>query len=175
MIGRTARLALEPLAHDHAAGLHAALSPAEVARFLTGPDVTTVAALHDRIDHLLQGPADPDERWLNVVMRRDDGAIIGRLEASMHRAGHGGSWAELAYLVGPAYQHRGYAREGVRWLVDHLAGEGITELWAAIHAANARSIAVVEALGFVREHVPPARKLGSYDPGDVVYATRPRR
>ncbi|HET9991180.1 MAG TPA: GNAT family N-acetyltransferase [Kofleriaceae bacterium] len=175
MIGRTARLVLELLAHEHAEGLHAALAPAEVARYLTSPDVTTVAALHDRIDHLLQGPADPDERWLNVVMRRAaDGAIIGRLEASVHRAGHTGGWAELAYLVGPAYQHHGYAREGVQWLIDHLAAEGITELWVAIHAANARSIALVEALGWEPAPVPPQRPLGSYDPGDVVYARRAR-
>jgi RimJ/RimL family protein N-acetyltransferase len=169
LIGRTARLVLEPLSHAHAEGLHAALSPTEVARYLTAPDVTTVAALHDRIDHLAQGPADPDERWLNVVMRRAaDGKIIGRLEASIA----GGGWAELAYLVGPAYQHHGYAREGVQWLIDHLASEGITELWVAIHAANARSIALVEALGWQPEPVPPTRPLGSYDPGDVVFARR---
>jgi RimJ/RimL family protein N-acetyltransferase len=126
--------------------------------------VTTVAALHERIDRCARGPERPGERWYNfALLRVDDGTVIGRLEATSY-----GAWAEIAYLLGPAAQGRGYAREGVRWLLDHLRGDGVTEFWAAVHPANARSIALLVALGFRR--CEPERPLGSYDPGDVVFA-----
>jgi RimJ/RimL family protein N-acetyltransferase len=160
------RIAIIPLGREHAEGLVAALGHPDVARFLTGPDVTTVEAVHARID---KRPRDPRERWLNFAIVLD-GVVIGRLEASLY---DDGAWAEIAYLVGPAYQGRGYARETVRWLLDHIG----CETWVAIHPANARSIALVEALGFVHRETPPARPLGSYDPGDVVLSagTTPRR
>ena len=154
------RIVIVPLGHEHAEGLVAALDHPDVARFLTGPDVTTVEALHVRIDKLGVGPRDPRERWENFAILLD-GVVIGRLEASLY---DDDAWAEIAYLVGPTYQRHGYAREAVRWLLDHLG----CETWVAIHPANARSIALVEALGFVHRETPPARPLGSYDPGDVV-------
>jgi ribosomal-protein-alanine N-acetyltransferase len=156
---RTERLLVEPIAHAHAAGLVEALAHPEVAAYLPAPDATTVEAMHARIDRLATPPAG--ESWLNFAILRD-GVVIGRLEATSY-----GAWAEIAYLVGPAYQRQGYAREAVRWLVDHLRGLGVVEVWAAVHRDNARSIALLEALGFSRSD--PTRPLGSYDTGDVVY------
>jgi RimJ/RimL family protein N-acetyltransferase len=163
------RIVIAPLAHEHAEGMVAALGHPAVARFLTGPDVTTVDALHARIGKLALGPRDPHERWLNFAILLE-GIVIGRLEASLY---DDSTWSEIAYLVGPAYQRQGYAREAVCWLLDHIA----CETWVAIHPANARSIALVEALGFTHRETPPARPLGSYDPGDVVLSggTKPRR
>jgi RimJ/RimL family protein N-acetyltransferase len=157
---RTERLVMEPIAHAHAAGLVEALAHPEVATYLEEPDATTVAAMHARIDRIATPPAG--EWWLNFAMLRD-GVVIGRLEATSY-----GAWAEIAYLVGPAYQRRGYAREGVRWLVEHLRGLGVREVWAAVHPGNARSIALLEAVGFSPAD-PMTRPLGSYDAGDVVY------
>lgn len=147
-------LRYEPLALHHAEGLFAALAPAATHRFLPAPDVTTLAALRARIERLARGPA----AWLNHVVIADD-VIVGRLEATRHDG-----WAELAYLIGPAYQGRGYGRAAVRWLVEQLA----TECWVAIRADHARSIHLVRALGFVPQPTPPARPLESYDDGDVV-------
>jgi RimJ/RimL family protein N-acetyltransferase len=162
--GVTARLRIEPLAHGHAAGLIDALGHESVARFLPAPDVTTVDALHERIDRLALGSGRPDEIWLNfAVLRADDGAVIGRLEATIF-----GEWAEIAYLVGPRYERRGYGREATRWLVECLTARGVGEVWACIHPDNARSIALVEDLGFVRQR-EPVRALGSFDAGDAVF------
>ncbi len=161
--GNTDRLTIEPLGHEHAEGLFSALDHPEVAQYLSAPDVTTLGALDARIDRLARGPADSDEIWLNAAIRRsDDGAIIGRIEASVH-----GDWAELAYLVGPTYQHRGYAREAVRWLIAELRSRGVVEVWAAVHPRNSRSLALLEALCFSRQ-AELARPLGSHDPGDVI-------
>lgn len=174
--GRTARLALEPLAHAHAEPLVAALGHASVSAYLGAPDVTTAAALHARIDRLARGPARAGERWFNfAIRRREDGVVIGRLEATTYDAGDAGdagAWCELAYLIGPAFERRGYAREAVGWLLAGLDAAGVVEQWAAVHPANARSIAVVAALGFAARATPPARPLGSYDPGDAVFSRR---
>jgi RimJ/RimL family protein N-acetyltransferase len=160
--GHTDRLTIEPLGHEHADGLFAALAHPEVSLYLSAPDVTTLEALHARIDRLALGSPHAGETWLNAAIRRsDDGAIIGRLEASVHD-----SWAELAYLVGPAYQRRGYGREAVRWLIAELRSRGVVELWAAVQPGNTRSLALLEALGFTRHE--PMRPLGSYDPADVI-------
>jgi RimJ/RimL family protein N-acetyltransferase len=137
LIGRTDRLVLEPLSHRHAAGLVAALGHPEVHRYLGAPDVTTVEALHARIDRVARAPAG--ESWINfAILRADDGAIVGRLEATSY-----GDWAEIAYLVGPAYQRRGYAVEATRWLIAQLASAGVREVWAAVHPDNAASCAVL--------------------------------
>jgi RimJ/RimL family protein N-acetyltransferase len=151
---------LEPLGHEHAEGLVAALRDDRVDRYIPAPDVTTVEALHARILHLSRGPRS----WLNFAIRRgDDGVVIGRLEATVHD-----DWAEIAYLLGPAYWGHGYGREAVAWLVEHLGGE----VWAAVHPENAKSMALLAALGFVRSD-PPARRLASYDDGDVVFVRLP--
>ena len=156
------RLVFEPLAHEHARGLVDALAHPEVATYLPAPDVTTEAALHERIDHLLRGSPDPSEDWINVVVLHT-GIVIGRLEATRV-----GTWAEIAYLIGPAYQRRGFGREAVQWLIDHLRALGVAELWACIHPRNAASIALVESLGFTRV-ASTDRPLASYDPGDAIY------
>ena len=164
--GRTERLALEPLGHEHADGLVAALDHPSVGAFLGGPDVTTVEALHARIDWL-RDAALPGEQFLNFAIRRlADGAILGRLEATVHP-----TWAELAYLVGPAYQRQGYAREATRWLLSALFATGATELWAAVHPANTASLRLLAALAFSPRASTP-HTLGSYDPGDLLFSLR---
>jgi RimJ/RimL family protein N-acetyltransferase len=166
----TERLSIEPIGPRHVEDLFAALDDPRVGTFIGGPDVTTPAALRERIDRLVAGPpADgPEERWLNWVMRRThDRRVIGRLEATTYPDG----WAEVAWVLGPVHWGAGFATEGARWLLDHLDTDlGISEVWAAIHPDNAASIRMVERLGFEPRPTPPARPLGSYDDVDLVFA-----
>lgn len=161
------RLQYEPLGHEHVDGLLSALDDERVGRYIGGPDVTTAAALHDRVDFLAAGhsPSDPDEHWVNlVVRRRDGGVVIGRVEATVV-----GRRAELAYVFGPASWGHGYATEAMWWLIGHLQTRfDIDELYAAIHPDNHRSRRLVERLGLF-EVMPPVPALLSYDDGDVVY------
>lgn len=161
----TDRLAIEALASRHAAGLLAALDHPDVGRYIGGPDVTTLTALHDRIRFLAAGPPpERTETWHNfAVIRLDAGTVIGRLEATGHH-----TWAEIAYVFGPAHGGRGYATEATAWLIRHLATLGVTELYAAIHPDNAPSLRLVERLG-LQPCSPTRRPLTSYDPGDLVY------
>jgi RimJ/RimL family protein N-acetyltransferase len=163
LIGRTDRLVLEPLSHLHADGLVAALGNPSVSSYLNAPDVTTVEALHARIDRLQRGAPD-GEVWINFAIRRvDDGAIVGRVEATRY-----GAWAEIAYLVGPAYQRRGYATEASRWLLSQLAASGVHEVWAAVHPDNVASCMLLARCGFERRAGTP-RSLASYDAGDALF------
>jgi RimJ/RimL family protein N-acetyltransferase len=167
---QTERLVIEPLARAHAAALFAALDDPRVGTYIGGPDVTTMEALERRIDALAAGPPaeHPEDRWANWVARRAaDGTVIGRLEATTYPDG----WAEVAWVFGPAYWGAGYATEGATWMRAHLVAEcGISELWAAVHPDNAGSIRLLGRLGFERQPAPPARPLGSYDEGDLVFA-----
>jgi ribosomal-protein-alanine N-acetyltransferase len=163
---RTERLRIEPLGHEHAEELFAALDHPSVGLYIGGPDVTTLDALHTRIDRLAEGPgADWPERWWNFAARRvEDGVVIGRLEATTYDG-----WAEVAYVFGPEYGGQGFATEGARWLSEHLAAElAVTDQWAAIHPENVASIRLIERIGFLREDAP-ARTPASYDEGDLVF------
>jgi RimJ/RimL family protein N-acetyltransferase len=165
----TPRLAIEPLAPHHAAGLHAALDHPEVWRYVDHPELSTVAAMQARIERLALGPGPtrPDERWWNfAVWLRSEARIIGQLQASSY-----GDWAEIAYLFGPRWWRQGFATESTRWLIDHLARHGIAELWAAVHPDNAASQRVLRRTGFIAID-PPARPLSSFDPGDAAFVRR---
>ena len=166
----TERLWIEPMRPAHAAALHAALDHPEIAEALGEPDVTTVEALVARIGAVTTGPADrPGERWWNfaVGLREQPETVVGRLEATTL-----GDWGEVAYVFDPRRWGRGYATEGVTWLVDHLEAEGIGELWACVSPVNDRSSRLAERCGFSRVDTW-TRPLPSYDDGDVVLVRRP--
>jgi RimJ/RimL family protein N-acetyltransferase len=162
----TERLVLEPLEVAHAPGLLTALDDIRVGAHIGGPDVTTLEALEVRIRRLGEGPPPdrPDERWVNLaVLLPEDRTVIGRLEATVHD-----DWAEIAYLLGPAYWGAGYATEAVGWFLGHLERP---ELWAAVHPANAASWRLLERLRFQRVDAP-TRPVTSYDDGDLAWVWR---
>ena len=166
----TDRLIIETLTTEHAAGLFAALDAPSVGEFIGGPDVTTLDALIDRIDRVSRGPGEQyhPEQWHNfAVMLRDDRTIIGRIEASTY-----GEWAEIAYVFGPQWSGHGYATEAVRWLIAELHERGVDELWAAVHPHNARSLRLLDRVGFAVTD-QRTRNLGSFDDGDVVLSYDP--
>ena len=162
----TDRLLIEPLDHEHAEGLVAALNHESVGAYLGGPAVTTVDALHTWIDQLALGPGAEmaEDHWWNwAVRRRDDGLILGYIQATGYA-----DWAEVAYVFGPDTGGRGYATEAVAWLVEHLAQGGRSELWAAILPGNAASIRLIRRVGFT-EVASATRSLASFDEGDLVF------
>jgi RimJ/RimL family protein N-acetyltransferase len=166
----TGRLVIEPLAPSHAAGLFAALDDPAVHRYLLQPDVTTLRALRERIERLAQRADEPlatGEQWWNfAVLLGAERTIIGRLEATTY-----GDWGEIAYVFGPRWWGAGLASEATRWLIDHLAAHGVSELWAAVHPANLPSQRLLARIGFAAEG-EPARPLASFDAGDAVLVRR---
>jgi RimJ/RimL family protein N-acetyltransferase len=171
--GRTERLSIEPLVVEDAGELFAALDHPDVGTYLGGPVMTTVEALCTRIGDLVVGSGLDNERWLNWVVRLTaTDEVVGRLEATVY---DGGEWGEVAYVFDPRRWGHGYAVESAGWMIDHLrstGASGATELWAAIHPDNTRSVRLIERLGFIEVAPPPARPVGSYDDGDLLFIRR---
>jgi RimJ/RimL family protein N-acetyltransferase len=130
------------------------------------PALPSHAEFRRRLERALAGPGPgrPGEQWLNFLVRDASGAMVGRLEATVH---HG--LAEVAFLFGPAHWGRGLATAGLRWLHDELARRaGITDCWATTVPANPRCQRLLQRCGYQTAALP-AHPLYSYDPGDLVF------
>lgn len=162
----TERPLIDPLGHDLVTELVPVLRHASVGAYLGGPAVTTLEAMHAWIDQLALGPgtdAAEDHWWNWAVRRRDDGQMLGYVQATGYV-----DWAEIAYVFGPSTGGHGYATEAVRWLMAHLADGGRRELWAAVHPANEPSRRLLDRVGFRQVNNSP-RELASFDDGDLVF------
>jgi ribosomal-protein-alanine N-acetyltransferase len=143
---RTERLVLEELAAPHAAELFAPLQSAELYTYIPDEPPASIAALAARYERMRVG-APPGETWRNWVMRAAaDRVPVGTLQATIDDLR-----TLIAYVVLPAHWRRGYAREGVAWMLETLRRtHGVTRAEALIDTRNAASIALVESLGFAR-------------------------
>ena len=138
----TERLRIEPLTAAHAAAMLPVLSDERLYRYMPAQRHDTVESLAARYRRLEAGPADPDERWLNACLFRiDTGAAIGYVQATVLRRAR---VALVAYVLAPGHWGHGYANEGLRWLLGHLAAGGEVDVARAqIDDRNAASIALV--------------------------------
>lgn len=147
--GRTARLTLEPLRAAHAALLFPTLADPGLYTYVPEEARATVASLAERFDELARGaPPEVNETWLNWVLgRADNGAAIGTLQATLEPDGR--AW--IGYLLTPSAWGQGFATEACTWLITELARRhGVREFLASVDARNAKSIAVLERIGFAR-------------------------
>lgn len=158
-------LQIEPLQPAHLEALAVVLRHPEVYAHIGGT-VPTVEEFVLGLQRALAGPgpAHPGETWLNHLVRDADGAMVGRLEATVH---HG--LAEVAFVFGPPAWGRGFASAGLRWLHGELARTaGVADFWATTTPANLRSQRLLQRCGYTLAE-PPACPLYSWDPGDLVY------
>ena len=127
---------------------------------------------HDFLLRLRRALAGPPpnclhEQWLNFLLRDSEGAIVGRLEATVH---HG--LAEVAFLIGSRYWGKGFGSAGLHWLHAELfRAAGVTDFWATTTPANERSRRLLERCGYGPSPLPD-RPLYSYDAGDLVFNRR---
>ena len=138
------RLLLRPLRVSDAPALFAAYSDVELMRYWS-------CAPHDSVDQTIAYLAPPDQRsdWRGwaITLAGDDTAI-GTLAAGTRRPGV----VEIGYLLARRYWGHGYAREAVVRLIDKLfLEEGARRVFADTDPDNLASMALLEALGFVRE------------------------
>ena len=116
------------------------------------------------LERAIAGSGATDERWLNYLIRDSSGAMVGRLEATIH---HG--FAEVAFLLSPAHWGRGFATAGLQWLHQELyQSYGVAEFWATTTEANVRSQRLLQRCGYILVE-PPSNPLYSYDFGDLVF------
>ncbi len=141
------RLELEPLRVEHAEEMAPVLDDPALHTF-TGGEPGSVAELRSRYERQVVGrSADGSERWLNwIVRRREDGQVIGFVQATV--ADHDQQLqAEVAWVIGTAYQGHGYAREAAGVMVDWLRRSDLGPIVAHIHPDHGASGAVARSLG----------------------------
>ena len=125
----------------------------EVARFQSWENFT--AEDGDRFyDWVRTQHPDTAGAWFQVaVALRDGDAIVG--DCGLHALAEPANAVEIGFTLAPEHQGQGYASEAVACLLDYVFGRlGKSRALALTDVRNARSIAVLERLGFARDPAP---------------------
>jgi ribosomal-protein-alanine N-acetyltransferase len=165
---RSARLELDPLRAIHAAEMFPVLAYPELYLYDSAQHPASVDALAERYGYL-EARRSPDglERWLNWIVRLGETrAPLGFVQATLYED----ATASIAYVLTPAAQGQGYAREATRAMMAELeTAYGIREMRASVDPRNERSIRLLLDLGFVID----AAKEGTGDTaGDIFFSRR---
>ncbi|WP_144097288.1 GNAT family N-acetyltransferase [Croceicoccus sediminis] len=139
---------LFPLLHDEA-----------VHEFIDSKPPRSEEELRQRLSKLetRQSP-DGSEQWLNWVIRRSTGQVVGYVQASVEAD----RTAEIGFVLGAPYWGEGLAFAATKAMLELLAnGFGVTNVSASADSANLRSIKLLERLGF--------QLFSSDDPQDIVF------
>lgn len=163
----TERLVLVPQRAEHAREMAAVLRDPALHTFIGGAPATA-DELRSRYARMAAGPSDPAESWCNWVIRLpageegeegvERGRLAGTVQATISPAGSAGAagdgsgpgpWlvAEIAWVVGTAFQGRGIASEAARGLVGWLEQRSVRDIAAHVHPDHAASKAVARAAG----------------------------
>ena len=145
----TERLLLEPLAAAHADETWPRQNDPRMWTFfpqLRPRTLEHLRAIYERREH---GAPNDSQIWLNYVCRgRADGQIAGEVQATIFARAQ---TAYVAYAIFPEFQRKGFAREAVCALIEHVrAGYGIARFYAEMDTRNQASYRLAESLGFVR-------------------------
>ena len=137
---RTSRLILEPLTVGHAPAMFELLRDPLIYTYLDFGPPASLEHL-SRVYAQLETRRSPDgaESWLNWIVVLG-GAPIGLVQATISAAG-----CEVAYILHSAHWGRGYAHEAMTAMLAQL---GEREFFANVDSGNARSIRLLERLGF---------------------------
>ncbi len=139
------RLTLTPLTVEDADDMVGVLASEELYAFIGGgpPGLGDLRARYAR----LGTGRSPDGRqdWLNwILRRRQDGRAVGTVQATVTE---GERRAEVAWVVGTAWQGRGYASEAAGAVAEWLRGRGVGLLQAHIHPGHEASMKVAARIG----------------------------
>ncbi|MFC8899177.1 GNAT family N-acetyltransferase [Streptomyces cinereoruber] len=141
---RTERLDLVPLSVAHAGEMAEVLADPALHAFIGGAPLSP-PELRARYGRLTAGSPDPAVAWHNWVVRlRAEDRLTGTVQATVT---DGGRVAEVAWVVGTAWQGRGIAREAARALAGLLAARGVRTVVAHVHPDHTASAAVARAAG----------------------------
>jgi RimJ/RimL family protein N-acetyltransferase len=138
------RVVLEPLSVQHAAEMVDVLSDAALYRY-TGGSPPSAAELEARYVRQVAGSGDPAQEWHSWVVRLgDDGPATGYVQATVANEQAG---AELAWVLGTAWQGRGLAREAAAVVLADLLASGVRRVVAHVHPDHQASQRVAASLG----------------------------
>jgi RimJ/RimL family protein N-acetyltransferase len=110
----------------------------------TGGSPQTLEDMRSRYASLASGRSpDGREAWLNWIVRlREDDAAIGYIQASVAEDN-----ADVAWVIGVAWQGQGYASEAALAMVEWLNAQGFVSIRACVHPDHAASAAVAQRCG----------------------------
>lgn len=135
----TERLRLRPATMEDVAAFHAVLSNVEATRYWSTPPHQTLEQTRTWVEAMI---ASPPEDSADFVVELD-GRAIGK--AGFYRL------PEFGFILHPDTWGRGLAREALTALFDHVLGDrGLPRAIADVDPRNARSLALLDRLGFVR-------------------------
>lgn len=138
----TERLRLDPLTVQDAPEMVHVLADPDLYAF-TGGQPPSPVDLERRYRAQVDGSGDPDELWLNWIVRlAGEGHAIGFVQATV--ASHG---SEVAWTIGTAWQGNGYASEAALVMADWLRARHAAPLLAWIHPDHTASHRVAHAIG----------------------------
>ena len=143
----TKRLVLEPLMRAHAFEMFSALSDPAIYRYIDEAPPATVESLAERYARLeTRQSGNGEERWLNWIVREAATArAVGFVQATVKEDGT----AFVAYVIAPAAQGKGFAREATESMLGELRSTyGASRFRANVDHQNATSIALLRNLGF---------------------------
>lgn len=124
------------------------LADPELYRF-TGDTPPSPEALGARYERQVAGPpVDSRTAWLNWIVRHE-GEPIGYVQATVQQQ-PGAELAEVAWVIGTAWQGRGFAAEAAGVMAEWLAAQGVTRLVASIHPEHRASERVAERIGLAQ-------------------------
>jgi len=155
----TQRLTLTGLTAQDADEMLEVLNDERLHEF-TGGRPDTLIELRDRYRRFVAGPTEPGDVWLNWIVRlTHEGAAIGTVQATVSMRSDARSVAKVAWVIGTAWQGRGYAGEAARALVDWLRAHGVDDVVAHVRADHQASIAVARRSGLhpTDEHIDGER------------------
>jgi RimJ/RimL family protein N-acetyltransferase len=142
----TERLVLTPLREADADAMVDVLDDERLHDFIGGHPASQ-ADLRRRYRLLVAGSADPDESWLNWIVRRGvDNQPVGTVQATVTRLGNGWT-AAIAWVIGVPWQAQGFATEAAQALVGWLHGQGAKVVTANIHPDHHASARVAARAG----------------------------
>jgi RimJ/RimL family protein N-acetyltransferase len=142
----TARLELVPVRVEYAEEMARVLGDPVLHTYIGGAP-ESVEQLRSRYERWSAGSPDPMVTWLNWVIRlRSDGHLTGTVQATIGPDGDR-QVAEVAWVVGAAWQGRGIATEAAAALVEWLVEQPVHAIVAHIHPDHAVSAAVATAAG----------------------------
>lgn len=137
------RLILEPISSDHAEELFHVLDDNALHQFIGG-EPPSLTELRARLERQVRGEADG---WLNWIVReRASERVVGTVQATLPARG-GGEIADLAWVIGTAFQGIGFGKEAAATVADWLRSQGVTRLRANVHRDHHASMAVARAAG----------------------------
>ncbi|PPS90227.1 GNAT family N-acetyltransferase [Streptomyces sp. MH60] len=145
---RGARVQLEPLTVAHSREAVDFLDDVRLHRWIGGSPPTE-EELQRRYRRQAVGRS-PDGRqgWLNWMLRRHtDGRLVGTVQATLHRPGPDRVEAELAWVVGHAFQGAGYGKEGAATMALWLRERGVSRFVAHVHPEHRASAGIARSLG----------------------------